>query len=366
MKLRRRYRCFLMIAVFIVMITAIIFLKIVNKDASNDTKKEEVISSNSQKSKGVAITLNDAINSDAWYDINFPKIKKLGADLEVVTPVYIADKSDSIPQNDPKIIEKLDRLIRKSKQYNIKINIIKPHIMTKESGDAFPKATYNPKDIQSFFKRWKEIMDFYSNFCKKNDIPIISISNETINITQNNYIAHWEFIIKEIKSINPNIKVTVSFSKNEFNRELNYYKQKRNSLSEVIDIISLNIYPMVKKSVVNKKIIVSDNNFLIPNDEYGYVESIEKANKYFRKEILITETGASARSDSSKDYLTSVNFDKNLPLDHKDQNDWIKVVLSTVLQMDQVRGVYIWHVDSPFNFLDSPTSNTIKSLYEKY
>lgn len=304
------------------------------------------------KHKGVAITLFDSNNNDKWYDENLPKIKKIGAELEVVTAVYVQNEIDPNPVSDPNIEDKLNRLFRKAKHYGVKISLIKPHIMTPELGDNFNRTTYNPSNPNLFFEKWKEIMAYYALICKQNNVPILSISCETAYLSQNIYISKWQAIINQLKLINKNLKTTIALTKGEFDREIQYYEKNTKCLSNILDYVSLDMYPTVKKEV-NGKIKISDDYFGKLENSYGsfgYVYGIKKAHQYFHKDIIITETGA--RWDDS--------------INHVDQNQWVKVVLSVLLQMDEIKGVYVWHVNYPFQFLDTPTAETIKKIYKKY
>ncbi|MFP3125322.1 hypothetical protein OH784_21785 [Ectobacillus funiculus] len=319
-----------------------------------------------KKHKGIAITLSDSIDTDDWYDQNLPKIKDIGGELQVVTAVTVQDKNDSSPLNDPKIRSKFERLFSKSKQYGVKVTIIKPHIMLPDFRDSFDRGTYAPKDINLFFNQWRDIILYYASVSAKNDVPILSITCETLILTQSTYIPQWKKIIDEVKSKYPELKLTMAFQKNELDREIRNHENGLNSISTSLDYISLNAYPIVNRLNKDNKVEVNDNLFAKTPGSYGFVESIQKANKYFHKEILITETGATPRSDTSKNYIRPINLDTTKPLDHVDQNQWVRIVLPIFLQMKEVEGVYIWHVNSPFQFLDSPTAVTIKELYRKY
>ncbi|MDE8675366.1 hypothetical protein [Priestia aryabhattai] len=321
---------------------------------------------NDVKIKGVAITLSDANNNDVWYDKNLPKIKKLGATLQVVTVVTVKSSQDPVPINDPEISEKLDRLFRKCDEYGVKVSFIKPHLMTTELGDSFRRYTYHPNEINKFFEEWEKIMSYYAWVSKQNDVPLLSISCETAYLSQNIYVLQWQSIINKIKLINPDVKVTMPFTKSEFDRELTYHEQGKKSVSTLLDYISLNMYPVVKRDTISEKIKVSDEYFAKTDYKYGFIEGIKRARQYFDKDILISETGAVSRSDQAKEYIPAINLNPNNPLDHINQDQWVKVVLGIILQMDDVKGVYIWHVNYPFNFLDSPTEKTIKHLFEQY
>lgn len=351
-------------------ILCLIFLSIYNtgtiKDVNNGITPESYISP-SVIYKGVAISLFDSNNHDSWYDNTLPKIKDLGAELQVVSAVTVQNINDPIPINDPNIDEKFQRLFKKSKQYGVPVSLIKPHIMLPNFGDNLDRGLYNPSDINSFFYHWKKILLYYASISSENNVPILSITCETSILTQYKYVAQWQEIINEIRAKYPNLKITMSFKKSELDRELRNYEQGIESVSTILDYISLNMYPKVKRVDPNNNMKIGDEKFIIDPDSYGFVEAIKKANSYFNKDILITETGATPRSDKNKNYLDpgSFAFDNTMPSDYIDQNEWIKAVLGVVLKMEEVKGLYIWHVNPPFNFLDSPTSETIKEFYKK-
>ncbi|GER70381.1 hypothetical protein BpJC7_16840 [Weizmannia acidilactici] len=344
-------------------ITFIFLLLLISIITFDSAFKFEVLKRDKDKYKGVAITLNDQINSDYWYDKNLPKIKKLGASLEVVTYVFVNDENDSYPQNDPLLDEKLDLLFNKCKQYNVKVSIIKPHIVTRMLGDSFNRATYVPNNKKAFFEKWKEIMASYSKICLKYNIPILSITCETAFLTNKSYLRYWKRIIKSIKNENSSLKVTIALSKPEFDREISNYEKGYPSINQLLDYVSINFYPIVIRERLNKKIL-DDNAFLINNNQYGYFEAINKAANYFHKKIIVTEVGATSRSNINSPFINPINLNKDSAIDHRDQNVWLKNILTTLMKNKSVSGVFVWNLNYPFDFLDSPTAKSIKKIYK--
>ncbi|MFK7679155.1 glycoside hydrolase family 113 [Bacillus sp. Wb] len=312
--------------------------------------------------KGVALTLLDPYNTDNFYDKNLPKIKEMGAELEVVTKVSIQSTNDSMPVNDPNIEDKFNRLFSKSKEYGVKVSVIKPHIMF--PGDGFDRGTYNPSNTNDFFKRWKEIILYYAKVSHDEDVPFLSITCETSIITQNTYIPYWQEIINEIKQKYPDVQVTMALKKSDLDREIAYHEKGVISILDYLDVVSLNMFPRVKRDYVGKNIIApSDDAFVSVPGAYGFITSIKKVKEYFKKDVIITETGSSPRSDFKKDYLNPFNFDQETPKNHRDQNDWMKIVLDNLFLLKEVKGIYIWHIDQPFDFLDTKTADTIRKKY---
>ena len=352
------------ITVLVVILGCLLIAVFNNQLHKKNGKESAHTSSESLEYKGVAISLFDSNNNDRWYDEKLPKIKSLGAGLQVVTAVTVQNKNDSLPVNDPKIDGKFQRLFTKSKEYEVPVTMIKPHIMLPGFRDDFDRGTYNPNDINTFFEKWKQVILYYAAVSSENDVPILSITCETPFLTQNIYVARWQDIIKEIHLKYPKLKVTMSFKKSELDRELAYYEQGLNAVSAKLDYIGLNMYPNVKKLNDNTVLKANDNAFFIPTGTKGYIYDIKKAKKYFNKNTIITETGASPRSDKGAAYLNPAVLDETKPKDYIDQNQWVKTVLEVLLQTKEVKGVYMWHVNSPFDFLDSPTSETVKESYK--
>lgn len=328
-----------------------------------NNKESTHVSDESLEYKGAAISLFDSNNNDGWYDEKLPKIKSLGAGLQVVSAVTVQNKNDSLPVNDPGIDEKFQRLFAKSKQYEVPVTMIKPHIMLPGFRDDFDRGTYQPSDINTFFEKWKQIILYYAAVSSENNVPILSVTCETPYLTQNIYISRWQDIIKEIHLKYPQLKVTMSFKKSELDRELDYHEQGLDAVSTKLDYIGLNMYPTVKRIDNNTVLKANDDAFFIPSGAKGYVYDIKKAKKYFNKDTIITETGASPRSDKEAAYLNPAVLDEAKPKDYIDQNQWVKTVIEVLLQTKEVKGVYMWHVNPPFDFLDSSTSETVKKLY---
>lgn len=338
----------------------------INKNADKERELNKDSKENETMHKGVALTLTEASSNNKWFDERLSKIKNIGAELQVVPLVKVNSLTDSIPINDPEIENKLNRLFLKSKQYNLKVSMIKPHIVSPEQGDGFNRGAYNPSDIDMFFYQWKKIILYYAEVSEEHKVPFLSITCETKILTQNEYALYWKEIIKEVKEKYPHVKVTIAFKKSELDRELNYHENRVVSVSQFLDYISLNMYPKVKRKYVNKdKITPNDNLFVKDSEAYGFITTIKKANSYFKKDILITETGSTSRSDTTKDYLSPLLLDSTKPADHVDQDQWTRVVLGALLQIKEIKGIYVWHVSPPFNFLDSSTARTLKTLYSQ-
>lgn len=350
--------------VLLVVLGCLLIGLLYNQLHKKNSKESTHTSNESLEYKGVAISLFDSNNNDGWYDEKLPKIRSLGAGLQVVTAVTVQSKNDSLPVNDPRIDEKFQRLFAKSKQYEVPVTMIKPHIMLPGFRDNFDRGTYEPSDINTFFEKWKQIILYYAAVSSENDVPILSITCETPFLTQNIYVARWQDIIKEIHLKYPQLKVTMSFKMSELDRELVYHEQGLKAVSAKLDYIGLNMYPIVKRFNNNTVLKANDDAFLIPSGAKGYIYDIKKAKKYFNKDTIITETGASPRSNKDAAYLNPAVLDETKPKDYIDQNQWVKTVLEVLLQTKEVKGVYMWHMNPPFDFLDSPTSETVKESYK--
>ncbi|WP_154991606.1 glycoside hydrolase family 113 [Priestia megaterium] len=348
-------------------IILLIYLLLINKNLFiNDSKDLPTHKENNSIHKGVALTLLDPYNTDKFYDEILPKIKDLNAELEIVTKVNVNNPRDSNPINDPYIKDKLNRLFAKSEEYGVKVSVIKPHLMTPENGDSFDRGTYNPQDTKAFFSKWKNIILYYAKVSEEHNVSFLSITCETSIITQNTYIPYWQEIINEVKKKYPKVKLTMAFKKSDLDREIAYHENGVISIIPFLDNISLNMFPKVKREYVKKKNIVpSDDIFLNSPETYGFVTTIRKANQYYDKDVLITEAGSSSRTDLTKNYLNPFFFDNTAPKDHNDQNQWVRIVLSVLLQMKEVKGIYVWHVDHPFEFLGTSTAETVRKLYSK-
>lgn len=321
--------------------------------------------------KGISITLTDNINNDAWYDSNFPKIKKVSNQLEVVTAVTVQNKNDSNPVNDPNIQDKLDRLFKKANQYGLKVTLLKPHIMLPNFDDGFDRGSYYPKDMKAFFEKWKSILLYYASVSNENNIPILSLTCETPYLTHTNCTQYWIVIVNELKGNYPNLKLTMALKYGELKREIEYHDANIKCDSDLVDYISLNMYPTIKRenaySFYNQFLFLMQNknaNLYAPwDDDKGYLNLIRKTKASFGKKVLITEIGCTNRSDKNNPNISPSLLDKKMPIDNADQNIWMNTVLRSVLNENDVEGVYIWHFNSPFNFAGTPTEKTIRTLF---
>lgn len=304
-----------------------------------------------QKYKGISttITMNTTTKN---LEENLDKFKNISASVSLCVMEYINKPTDSTIISIPDWQVKIDTFMKITNKKNIKVEMLKPHIGTYSNGDSFSRDGYNPKNKDLFFANWESILLRYANYCNTYHIPLLAIECEMSRLTTVEYYSNWEKIIKDIKSRYPNLKVTTAFRTSDLQREI-YYKEKGSkSILDLTDYIGYNFYPILQKNEPNKIPLEYDNMI---NDAYNL----------WHEKILITESGSTPWSNagSNKLYPVYIPQNKNKPYNFTNQNIFLNTILKYVLSNDKIAGVFLWHTDRPFNFLDN---NKNYNLVKKY
>jgi hypothetical protein len=308
----------------------------------------------------IAISLTDANNTDTWYDTNFPKIKNLGATLEVVPYCYVTGNTDSNVTNDTNIADKITRLLSKCAQYSVKISMIKPHIITSAQMDAYPRMSYIPSPIATFFTNWDNILKYFADICVVNNIPLLCISCEMSQVTDTVNYNQWQTLVDDVKSSYSTLKIIGALKvKEEALRDVKYQKNLQSNFCSLLDYVGLNSYSTMYR--VNPTYGYSIN-LDTDGSNISTMQIIIDLYLLLNKKIIITETGCSNITDNTKSYISPLNFIGTQ--DGIDQGLWTNNNLNIFFKCDYIIGVCIWHYDVPFTFIGYNAENIIKTYFE--
>lgn len=304
-----------------------------------------------QKYKGISTTIDIKTTT---YDMeeNLDKLKKINASVSLCVLEYINSPTDSTITSIINWKSKMNAFMNIANEKNIKVEMLKPHIVTYSKGDGFSRADLDPRDKDLFFKNWETILLKYADYCNVHHIPILTIECEMSKLTTGEYYANWNKIINSIKNKYPNLKVTTAFRISDLQREITSKKKGSKSILDLTDFIGYDFYPILQKDNANKMPPEYDNMI---NDAYTL----------WHKKILITESGATSWSNVGSNNLFSVYIPKNKyePYNFTNQNIFLNTTLKYILSNDKIAGVFLWHTNRPFNFLDNKKSYNLVKKY---
>jgi hypothetical protein len=334
--------------IYIVLLTILLslFLSIIITFTISPKTNNKV---NNTQYKGISTTI-EKNTTKTDMEISLDKMQNIDASIALCVMEYINNSVDSKVKSIPDWNSKMDTFMNIANKKNIKVQMLKPHIGTYTNGDNFFRAEFNPKDKDLFFKNWESILLRYAAYCDKHDIPILAVECEMSQLTVNNYYNNWEQIINDIRNKYPHLKITTALKYSDLEREINFKQKGAKSILDLTDYIGYNFYPVLLR---NSPRIIKDNQ-------------IDTAHKIWNKKILITETGVTSWSniDSSKIYPVYIPKNKNTHYDFIDQYTVLNSILNYTLNNKNIVGIFLWHTNKPFNFLDNDDNyNLVKKYY---
>jgi hypothetical protein len=245
--------------------------------------------------------------------------------------------------------------INKFASYGIKIDMLKPHIGIAYS-DTFDRSTYNPTDYNAAFASWKTALLHYASMCNTYNIPVLSVTCEQTLMEVNAYSAKWQDIYNSIKALYPNLKIVHS-------RTVTSFLGTDSDMYQYCDLIGVNVYLNYSSKVFDgSNITVTDVCKGIYRDQKArtVIRRMFDLAKKYNKDIFITEIGIMPKVDG----LTTVVVSG--ATNYVIQGIFYEAVFSVLGNTGVVRGVSIWHADSPFNFFVDGSTLDGEEVIKKY
>lgn len=343
------------------------FEKIDTSLAQNTSKTDKVSTSvlgNQNKIKGIAVTITNASTS-ATFSSWATKLSDIDCEVELCVMETISTDTSYDMTPVPSVATKVTEV---KNTLNKTISMLKPHIGTVSAGDGFYRGGYTPSNIDAFFTNWGARLQAYAQICKDNNIPVLCISCEQTALTVTSNLSKWKVIISQCKTVYPALKITVAYTRFETGRDL-YESTGIETLLDNVDIVGVNYYPNMLKTDPLKNMFGyydTANGIQLNNNNTG-IFSIDRQlmdlkNK-FNKPIYLTEIGCTFYTDSTVDYIYPI-YTTTTP-DTTSQVTYIENVLKYLINNNIVDGLFLWHMDSPFAVVNSPTKDVIKKYFNE-
>ncbi|MDC2867556.1 glycoside hydrolase family 113 [Bacillus sp. BP-3] len=316
---------------------------------------------NQAKKKGISVTITNSSTS-ATYTNWASQLSNISCEIElcVMETISTDTSTDFTPvTNIAAKVAEVKNTLKKP------ITIIKPHIGTATGGDSFYRGNYNPSDINSFFTNWGNRLKDYAQICKDNNIPVLCITCEQTNQTVNTYLSNWKSIISACKTIYPQLKITVAYTRFEAGRDLYQYGSAE-TLLDNMDIVGVNYYPNMLRNEAKKYFFgyLDSQGMQNHNNNTGVFrmdEQIINLKSRYQKPIYIMEIGCSEYKDTSNTMEIVATY-IGTSIDRSDQAIYLENTLNYLVNNANIDGFFLWHINSPF----SVVTTEVKPIVQKY
>lgn len=286
-------------------------------------------------------------------DMALTNFKNDNCAMQLVGLVYVNDSKDSDPIVPGNYYDSLEKILSKSKEKKVKIEVYKPHIASYSQGDGFSRASYLPFNTEVFFQNWKEFLLKQAKFCYENQIPILSVACEMRSLTEQQYVRKWEEIVLSIKEVYPSLKLVMAMSFSEFARSVVSKRLNQESVLEFLDYLGFTFYPQLPKANPRKGLFNQ-------KDGMNYFDIVNESTRLFQKKYIVLETG-STHKENKGDYLDPINIDGDN--NYEQQAIWINTVLNSFRNANECDGVFIWHWAAPFDYNGTDSHPIINQFF---
>lgn len=316
--------------------------------------------------KTISATLSpqsDAL-ANGLTDYNLTHIKNIGADVVLCTLVNAGSTSDAyksatleqVPTSS--IIESIE----KAKAISVSVNMLKPHIVT-YWGDSFDRATYNPTDVDLFFKNWETILLTHAKLCHDYSIPFLSIGCEMLILTKEIYTPYWVKLINKLKATYPDVSLTYASQSGE-------WRANEIQLFKYLDVIGINHYSNYSAYLISSGKVTQQevNSRLFMNlQSINNYERISYLSTKYKKPIYMTEVGSMPQDDGLISFLSETP--NNTSYVFEGQAYHMNAIFGVLCKNPHLVGVSWWHVAEPFLFFfgegETVAEKTIKYFYKE-
>lgn len=315
--------------------------------------------------KMVTVTTDPNGRNSVVTENQIKHLQAIHATMSIVDMVGITDKNDSNPQkSDGKLLQ---QAIAWSKQYNVPITMIKPHLGI-DYWDNFYQADYMPTDVAGYFNAWGAILMKYAAICDENNIPILCLEVEQYLMTQNKYLDYWRTIIDNIRAKYPHLLLTAAYMSFEI------VDDEHADLLKYLDLIGMNMYPGYIIDDYSDKLTTSYLIQSFSNTIAGInnTKCIDQACEKFHKNAILTETGC-IPTVKGLTQLVPDDFNSVHGANDYEVTAFLMKAMFNFLKEDKnIIGFAWWHAGKPFNFFNetedvanlSPAENVFKSSIE--
>lgn len=315
--------------------------------------------------KMVTVTTDPNGRNSVVTENQIKHLQAIHATMSIVDMVGITDKNDSNPQKSDGTL--LQQAIAWSKQYNVPITMIKPHLGI-DYWDNFYQADYMPTDVAGYFNAWGAILMKYAAICNENNIPILCLEVEQYLMTQNKYLDYWRTIIDNIRAKYPHLLLTAAYMSFEI------VDDEHTDLLKYLDLIGMNMYPGYIIDDYSDKLTTSYLIQSFSNTLAGInnAKCIDQACEKFHKNAILTETGC-IPTVKGLTQLVPDDFNSANGANNYEVTAFLMKAMFNFLKEDKnIIGFAWWHAGKPFNFFNetedvanlSPAENVFKSSIE--
>lgn len=167
------------------------------------------------------------------------RIALIGANAILVIFCYIPDATSSTFTSVSD--DRINKAFALAKERNVRITMVKPHIVTEKDGDGFYRGDYKPKSIDNFFKNWEAQLLYFTQLCKSKGVEYLSLTCEQRWQTEAEHYNRWVPIIVKLRAMHPGLKLTAAFTTLELYLIYTYWlPQGTPHMVQTLDILGVN------------------------------------------------------------------------------------------------------------------------------
>lgn len=289
-------------------------------------------------------------------EYDFKHLKKQGMDCILVIMVNVTSNTDAEPEMMD--MSRVKKVITIANNKGVKIQMLKPHIGL-EWSDGYNRKNYTPTDTAKFFENWQNVLKTYAALCVEYDIPMLCMSCEMSEMTNNKYLSYWKDTYEAVKNQYPNLLLLHAPKTGDFNNP------NCNKTWQYSDILGVNIY----LSYTYKRFTNDEEGLDSKDIAKGFYED-QRTNKMiynintlaekYEKPVFVTEIGCMPWDDG----LIDVRCEKKV-------RNWYvpkylaEAVVTYLCNNKHVIGFSWWHTNSPFNYYSDDEDLPLEEYFKK-
>lgn len=246
----------------------------------------------------------------------------------------------------------------------VKVEMIKPHIVTPTEGDGFSRSGYNPTDKALFFANWKTQMQHYALLAQQRNIPILCLSVEMAVLSHPTYYTDWQGITTSLRAQTPGVKLTAAYTTGELHRLWNEWRSPSTPhMAQLLDYYGINSWirltnkvydPANPDAITNTELV---RGFWRSAQNDTHQQKLIDVCTYLGIPYFVTEIGCRPYYNGLANQEGGGTF---LPENygHEVQGLLYQAIFDGIANSDLCVGVSIWSADGPFNYFED-TDNVI-------
>jgi hypothetical protein len=235
----------------------------------------------------------------------------------------------------------------------------------------FLNPSQNVGDTKAFFEQYTKYMVDLARASQAHGVKDFSIGNEMLNFITPQTAKYWENLIDQVRGVFSGKLTYAAF--------LGFSPNYKNDISQStwlnkLDYIGVDFYPQL---TLNKNATYEDFVRALYGDnpqKVNWVDYLKSLVEKTGKKIMFTEFGIAGYDGAAiADNIQGNIENPNVPIDHTEQANWFKAVLSVISSElgENFKGTATWSGvrqfgngwEKTFNVINHPAEDVIRTAY---